>query len=144
MDPVAAHDFRALVRELQEENRTILLTTHDLAEAEMTCDRVTLVDRGRILATDNPRTIGALITRHRRIDVDGATREVVHALESVPGVVNIVERDGLGIRVETDQEEAAAVVLRLLLDAGITDVRTSLPSLEEVYLDMIDNRGMQI
>lgn len=54
MDPVAAHNFRGLVGELRAEGRTILLTTHDMVEAETVCDRFTLIDRGRQLATESP------------------------------------------------------------------------------------------
>jgi ABC-2 type transport system ATP-binding protein len=53
MDPIAARDFRILVRELRAEGRTVLLTTHDMAEAEAVCDRVALIDHGRVLAVEN-------------------------------------------------------------------------------------------
>ena len=72
MDPLAAREFRTLIGELKGEGRTILLTTHDMVEAETVCDRVTLLDRGRILATETPRTLGSLISRFQRIDVEGA------------------------------------------------------------------------
>ena len=49
MDPIAGRDFRALVVGLRSEGRTILLTTHDMAEAESVCDRVALIDHGRLL-----------------------------------------------------------------------------------------------
>src|SRR5262249_57279250 len=52
MDPVAAHDFRALVESLRGEGRTVLVTTHDMAEAEAICDRVTMIDGGRLLGTE--------------------------------------------------------------------------------------------
>lgn len=57
MDPVAAREFRALVGELRAEERTVLLTSHDMAEAEAVCDRVTLIDGGRLLATERPATL---------------------------------------------------------------------------------------
>jgi ABC-2 type transport system ATP-binding protein len=47
MDPMAARDFRTLVKALLAEGRTILLTTHDMAEAEALCDRVALIDHGQ-------------------------------------------------------------------------------------------------
>src|SRR6266511_3652525 len=72
MDPVAAREFRLLVVELKGEGRTILLTTHDMVEAELVCDRVSLIDHGRILATETPRSLGTLISRFQRIDVEGA------------------------------------------------------------------------
>ena len=59
MDPVGARTFRGLVRDLRAERRTVLLTTHDMAEAESVCDRVSLIDAGRLLRTEDPRTVGA-------------------------------------------------------------------------------------
>ncbi|WP_394813407.1 ATP-binding cassette domain-containing protein [Streptomyces johnsoniae] len=73
MDPVAAQDFRVLVDALRADGRTILLTTHDMAEAEAVCDRVSLVDHGRIIATRAPAGIGALISRYERVEARGVT-----------------------------------------------------------------------
>src|SRR3954462_13413091 len=72
-----ARDFRALIAELRGEGRTILLATHDMAEAEALCDRVTLIDRGSILATESPRTLGRVISRFQRIDVEGASDDLI-------------------------------------------------------------------
>src|SRR2546421_4874670 len=52
MDPLAAREFRTLIGELRGEGRTILLATHDMVEAEIVCDRVTLIDRGKIIAAE--------------------------------------------------------------------------------------------
>jgi ABC-2 type transport system ATP-binding protein len=71
MDPLAAREFRTLIGELREEGRTILLATHDMVEAETVCDRVTLIDRGKIVATESPRALGRVISRFQRIDVEG-------------------------------------------------------------------------
>ena len=60
MDPVAALRFRALVAELRDEGRTLLLATHNMPEAEQLCDRVTVIDRGRVLTTGPPKRLGPL------------------------------------------------------------------------------------
>jgi ABC-2 type transport system ATP-binding protein len=65
MDPLAAREFRTLVKELRSEGRTILLTTHDMSEAESLCDRVALIDRGRLLAVETPQTLSKLIASGR-------------------------------------------------------------------------------
>jgi ABC-2 type transport system ATP-binding protein len=48
------------------------------------------------------------------------------------------------VRIEVDEEGVTAQVLRLLVDAGVTSVRTSLPSLEEVYVQLIGERGLEV
>ncbi|MGZ4242635.1 MAG: ATP-binding cassette domain-containing protein [Actinomycetota bacterium] len=144
MDPLAAREFRTLIGELKGEGRTILLTTHDMVEAETVCDRVTLIDRGRLVATETPRTLGRLISRFQRIDVDDAPPELLAELERVAGVSAVTTQPDGSARVELNEEGTATVVLRRLVDAGATSVRTSLPSLEEVYVQTIGARGLEV
>jgi ABC-2 type transport system ATP-binding protein len=143
MDPLAAREFRALIGELRGEGRTILLATHDMAEAEALCDRVTLIDRGSILATESPRTLGRVISRFQRIDVEGARDDVVEQIAALAGVASVAPAD-TGIRIEVAEEGVTADVLKLLADSGVTAVRTSMPSLEEVYVQLIGDRGLQV
>jgi ABC-2 type transport system ATP-binding protein len=143
MDPLAAREFRALIGELRGEGRTILLATHDMAEAEALCDRVTLIDRGAILATESPRTLGRVISRFQRIDVEGAGDDVVAQIAALAGVASVSPAD-IGIRIEVAEEGVTADVLRLLVESGVTSVRTSMPSLEEVYVQLIGDRGLQV
>ncbi|QSB15008.1 ABC transporter ATP-binding protein [Natronosporangium hydrolyticum] len=148
MDPVAAREFRTLVDELRGEGRTVLLTTHDMAEAEAVCDRVTLIDGGRLLATERPATLSRWISTFARVvarEVPAPVAErLVDELAQLPGVAEVHRVPPDGLRVETAAEETAPGVLRALLDAGVTAVATEQPSLEEVYLRVIGDRGMGV
>ena len=144
MDPLAAREFRRLIGELKREGRTILLTTHDMVEAETVCDRVTLIDRGKILATESPRSLGRLISRFQRIDVEGADARLLATVGALPGVGAVTAREDGGARIEVNEEGATREVLRHLVEAGVTSVKTSLPSLEEVYVQVIGERGLEI
>ncbi len=148
MDPVAAQEFRHLVRGLRAEGRTVLITTHDMAEAEAICDRVTLIDNGSILATERPSTLGTWITRYARVRADGVPPErvssVTAALEALSGVAAVRESAPGTLVVDTAADGAAPEVLRLLLELGITDVATTRPDLAEVYLQVIGKRGMRV
>jgi ABC-2 type transport system ATP-binding protein len=144
LDPVAGREFRALVAELRAEGRTVLVTTHDMAEAEAICDRVSLIDGGRLLATEDPRTIGRWLTTYERVEAAAVAPDVAADLAGLPGVAAVHRQPDGGIRVETDAPGAATVVLRRLLDAGVTAVTTSRPSLEEVYLHLIGSRGLRV
>jgi ABC-2 type transport system ATP-binding protein len=143
MDPLAAREFRTLIAELKAEGRTILLATHDMVEAETVCDRVTLIDRGKMVATESPRTLGRVISRFQRIDVEGVEGAVLDEIRTFSGVSSVTTVDG-GARIEVDEEGATRVVLARLVDAGATSVRTSLPSLEEVYVHLIGERGLEV
>ena len=144
MDPLAAREFRQLIGELKGEGRTILLTTHDMVEAETVCDRVTLIDRGRLLATETPRTLGSLISRFQRIDVENAPDALLVELELIAGVSSVSLQPDGSVRIEVTEEGATSLVLRQLVEAGVTSVKTSLPSLEEVYVQMIGERGLTV
>jgi ABC-2 type transport system ATP-binding protein len=143
MDPLAAREFRGLISELRGEGRTILLATHDMAEAEALCDRVTLIDRGAILATESPRTLGRVISRFQRIDVEGADDTLLARVAGLNGVARVTPAD-VGVRIEIAEEGVTAQVLKLLVDSGVTAVRTSVPSLEEVYVHLIGDRGLEV
>ena len=114
-----------------------------MVEAETVCDRVTLIDRGTILATESPRALGRVISRYQRIDVEGAPPELLDRVRTLSGVANVSAADG-GARIEVAEEGTTGTVLKLLVDAGVTSVKTSLPSLEEVYVHLIGDRGLEI
>ena len=142
MDPVAARGFRDLIGRLKREGRTVLITTHDMSEAESVCDRVSLITDGRLIATENPRTIGGWITQYERIEAEDVPSELQASLTRMPGVVTVdVPREGV-IRIESNG--VARQVLRALVDAGVTKVRSAPPSLEDVYLKVIGDRGMAV
>ena len=144
MDPVAAHDFRNLIHELRSDQRTVLLTTHDMVEAEAVCDRVTLVDRGRTLLTERPDAVGAMVSRYERVDAGGVDPALRERITLLPGVVSLTGQTGSRIRVETDGAAATREVLALLVAGGVTRLATSRPNLEEVYLHLIGSRGMGV
>jgi ABC-2 type transport system ATP-binding protein len=84
LDPQASRDLRERVRELKAQGRTVLLTTHYMEEADQLCDRVAIIDHGRIVALDTPaalkRTIRAEEVVHLEIGVDGDDAAVIDRL----------------------------------------------------------------
>jgi ABC-2 type transport system ATP-binding protein len=148
MDPVAAMEFRTLVAELRAEGRTVLLTTHDMAEAEAVCDRVTLIDGGRLLTTERPATLGRWISSYARVEASEVPPELAERLVAelgrLPGVATVRQIPPDRLRAETTAPDAGAKVLRWLLDAGVTSVGTTQPDLREVYLHVIGDRGMHV
>jgi ABC-2 type transport system ATP-binding protein len=145
MDPVAARDFRQLVCELRDEGRTILLTTHDMAEAEALCDRVALIDRGRLLAVETPAKLSQYVAKFERIDFEGGHDTLIERLRQQRGVATVTPAaHGGGPRIELSEDGVQRQVLALLVETGITSIRTSRPGLEEVYVHMIGDRGLQV
>jgi ABC-2 type transport system ATP-binding protein len=144
MDPVAARDFRRLLTDLRGNGRTILLATHDMSEAEAVCDRVALIDRGRIRGIEDPKEVGRWLTAYERVDARGVLPELLLRIRHLPGTGAVEDLGDGWLRVQTTSAGAAHAILELLIGAGITSVRTSLPSLEDVYLNLIGDRGLSV
>lgn len=148
MDPVSARAFRGLVREVVADGATVLLTTHDMAEAEALCDEVSMIDGGRLLATSSPRALGELLTAYERIDVRLGDAEEAARLAAELGdradVVSASVHDETTVRVETHGRDAVADVLSALVARGLTQVSVTSPSLDEVYVHVIGDRGMDV
>lgn len=145
MDPVAAHEFRNLVRELRDEGRTVLLTTHDMAEAEAVCDRVSVIDRGRLITTADPRTIGTWLTRFEHVRAHGVTPALADAVADLPGVARVRRDDSGPVTFETGEPGATRAVVGLLMDSGVTSITVGPPPLEEVYLHLLGkDRGLAV
>jgi ABC-2 type transport system ATP-binding protein len=143
MDPVAAREFRVLVRQLQAEGRTLLITTHDMAEAEAVCNRVSLIDAGKLLGTEDPRTIGQWMRGSERVIASGVQDETIGELAVLSGVT-AVRHENEGVVIETADRSTVTAVLSLLVGAGVTGVSTRRPSLEDVYLQVIGDRKLAI
>ncbi len=143
MDPLASRDFRNLVKELQAEGRTILLTTHDMAEAEALCDRVALIDHGRLLAVETPTSLSQLVSRYERIDFEHGDGALVEQVRALPGISSVAGGNG-SHRIELADPSAIGSVLGFLVSSGVTQLRTSRPSLEEVYIHLIGDRGLKV
>ncbi|MER6435952.1 ABC transporter ATP-binding protein [Streptomyces sp. NPDC001185] len=143
MDPVAALDFRTLIGDLQREGRTVLLTTHDMVEAAAVCDRVSLIDRGRLIMTESTDAVGRLLSRYERVVAEEVPADLMPRLETLPGVV-AVRHDAGRVEVETEQPSATSSVLGVLAAAGVHRVSATRPDLGEVYLHLVGRRGMAV
>jgi ABC-2 type transport system ATP-binding protein len=133
LDPAARRDAWDLIREMREHGATVVLVTHFMEEAERLCDRVAIVDRGRVAATGSPQ---GLIADH----ADGVrvafTTDApdVGWLAAVPHVSS-VERHGPRVEIEGDGPVLTHVAAALLAH-GIEphDLHPEMPSLEDVFL----------
>jgi ABC-2 type transport system ATP-binding protein len=130
-DPLMEAVFQDYVHELREAGRTILLSSHVLAQVEALCDRVTIIRLGKTVETG---TLGEL--RHlTRTSVTVETARPVSGLERVDGVHGVVLEAGNGTRarfhVDTPRIDA---VLRHLVDFHVVSLECEPPTLEELFL----------
>jgi ABC-2 type transport system ATP-binding protein len=109
-----------------------------MAEAEAVCDRVALIDHGRVLAVETPRTLSRLIAKYERVDFEWHSDRLTEQIQRVDGVSSVSQlEESTHFRVELCDDSAAKRVLEFLVREGVTSIRTSRPTLEEVYVHMI-------
>ena len=107
LDVAAARDVRVEVRRWMDEDpeRTVILTTHYMVEADELCDRIAIVDHGRIAALDTPDGLKGTVAQDTTVDLDlGAGGDVLSTLRAIDGVVGATIRGG-------DEGERATVIL---------------------------------
>ncbi len=138
LDPEARRDTWKLIEGVRDRGVTIVLVTHLMEEAERLCDRVALIDRGRVIALDRPAALGEQASTSQRIRLrsPGSLGETI--LESVPEVSR-VERHGPDIVAFGSGDLLTAVVLAFDR-AGLRaeDVRTETTSLEDAFLTLTE------
>ncbi len=137
LDPQARHATWDLVSGIRAKGKTVFLTTHYMEEAERLCDRVMIIDHGRIVALDTPDSLVRDLGAEQRIafDTEGATDGVLAAIRAVPGVAR-VEQAGGHVVVYGQSDRLLSPVLEVLESAHLAfhDLRTEQPNLEDVFL----------
>lgn len=143
LDPVGARELRVLVRELADSGKTIFLTTHYMFEADSICDRIAVINKGKLVAEGTPASIKRLVEEQGVVEVEaeGISSDHVAGLRSLPGVtsVSIGERELAQVITihcanPTDLMTHLGVVL-----AGIKlqKVSSREPTLEDAYVQLI-------
>ncbi len=153
LDVGASRDVRRFIRRWVDENpsRTILITTHYMAEADELCDRVAIINKGQVLACDTPATL-----KHRlqgeaiiRMEVSPLNGLGVDIFESLPGVRKVVHRpqDGFSVlEFILEQDDALGAVVNTMTSANIhiLNLHKREPSLEDVFVDLVGRSMEQV
>ncbi|HEU0133081.1 MAG TPA: ABC transporter ATP-binding protein [Mycobacteriales bacterium] len=141
---VDVHGRRALwdhVNALKDEGRSVLLTTNYLEEATALCDRVVIVDRGRVLADERPEILRRQSGTTLLLSVDARAAEAAAAVTRDTGAPASAA-DARTVRVALPGDEVAApAVAAASRVATVTGIRTDEPSLEEVFLRLTGQRA---
>ncbi len=144
LDPKQIIETRQLIKELAGDH-TIILSTHILPEVSQTCQRVVIINKGRVVAVDSPENLTARLrgseTMFVQVDAPGA--DVPGALRAIPGVTRVVPASlagtATGFEVDSDsgrdvrRELASTIVTR---GGGLLELRPMRMSLEEIFLHL--------
>ena len=146
LDPEQVAEMRRLIRDLRGES-TVILSTHILPEVESTCDRVIIINRGRILAVDTPRNLNQRLRQTSQIylEVLGPNERVSARLAAIPGVIAVeisaASTDGVtSLTVTTQKERDVRAELAACITAagwGLLELRPVAMSLETIFLSVL-------
>jgi ABC-2 type transport system ATP-binding protein len=140
LDPQARLEIHGLVLDLRREQRTILMTTHYIEEAEKLCDRVAIVDEGRIVAMGTPREIQQKALAHATIEIELAAPLGDLPLPGWPEADQItVDQARMKIAVTTPRPARIVVDMVKWLDekgVELADIRIKRPSLEDAFIEL--------
>jgi ABC-2 type transport system ATP-binding protein len=146
LDPAQVVEVRKIVREIGQE-RTVLLSTHILSEAQQVCNRVLIINKGRIVAEDTPERLQARLAGAQRVTVrvKGEISDAVPFISKIPGVINIVSKADDSIEFESAPgEDTRAQVARAIVQAGfdLLELQPATINLEEIFLQLTSDEGV--
>ena len=135
LDPQSRRTIWELVRGIRERGKTVFLTTHLMEEAERLCDRVAIIERGKIIDVDTPERLVRKYCPERAVVLVTETPAAADLFRAIPGVDDVSEHDGR-ITIRGSSIELVTEVIRCISDRRIevSDFRTILPTLEDVFL----------
>ena len=142
LDPQVRREIYDVIEELRREKKTILMTTHYIEEAERLCDRVAIVDFGKVIALGTPRELKAHSGGATRIEVRLSKPETNGALTNLEGVADARAVGGTYV-LHSKRPPQTIVSLVKHLEAGgneLVSLEIATPSLEDVFIEMTGRR----
>ena len=144
LDPRARIEFRTLIRELASDGKTILLSSHILTELAEMCDVVTVIEKGRILASGTVQQILEGVRRRRILSVRLARRDeaIERFLLEQPGIINVHEAgDRLQFELTGGDDEQVALVGRLVASGfPVLEFSAHSAGLEDLFIEITEGR----
>ena len=135
LDPHARRAMWELVRDVRERGKTVFLTTHFMEEAEHLCDRVAIVESGRIVALDSPEALVRELGGANRVRLEVMGNPDLESVRGLAGVTS-ARRAGAVVEIEGTAAGLASRAVQLLAGQGVevVDLTTRAATLEDVYL----------
>jgi ABC-2 type transport system ATP-binding protein len=142
LDAMLRRDIYSLFERFREEERTVLLTTHYIEEAERLCDRVAIIDHGRLIALGTPRELVQRSGKGTRLEVRLAKPVPTERLKQLEAVLDCRVTDGTYFLHAQPPAQAVASLIRFLESEGnaLLDLHIAQPSLEDVFVDLTGRR----
>lgn len=144
LDPVAARDIRQVVRDLRDSQKTILLTTHYMFEADELCRRIAVINHGKIVALDTPANLKRVVQDLAvvELEVKNVAPQMIEQLRQLPFVDAVTVQEGEQssfLVIQTPRgAEAVPELLAVFEGALIQKVAVREPTLEDAYVRLVE------
>jgi ABC-2 type transport system ATP-binding protein len=141
LDPVQIIEVRDIIKEIGKEH-TILLSTHILPEAQQVCDRVLIINKGKIVAEDTTERLQARLMGANRVMIKilgHSIDEVIPIVAATRGVITVIAKEDNALEFEcSTNEDARPDVARAIINAGydLLELQSTSMSLEEIFLQL--------
>jgi ABC-2 type transport system ATP-binding protein len=143
LDPAVRRDLRSDIQRMRHDGFTVLMTTHDMEEAEQLCDRIAVIDRGRLVATGTPQELVSRSTATTAISLGASAVLDRDSQAAIDGVRDLTV-DGARARFRSDDVNRTLAALVALLQnrhITITDLHVEKASLEDVLIELTSRPG---
>jgi ABC-2 type transport system ATP-binding protein len=140
LDPQVRQEIHGVIQQLKEDRRSILITTHYIEEAERLCDRVAIIDAGKIIEMGTPREIQQRVLGHTLVEI--TTNEAM-AVDQLPEALRnekyTSRDDGRTLSMQSQHPAALIVELVKWIDVSglrLLDIHMKRPTLEDVFIEL--------
>jgi len=147
LDPQSSVEIREFVKKINRKNKTtIILTTHMMVEADMLCDRIGIIDHGKIVALDTSANLKKLVsganTTVLELEIANLTTNMVSLVRSLECVSSVSQDDSTHIKVHANGDEAFDTIIDAVrAEKGkISSVKNLEPTLEDVFLHITGHK----
>jgi ABC-2 type transport system ATP-binding protein len=141
LDPQSSAEIREMVRKInKEQGTTMILTTHMMVEADLLCDRIGIIDRGKIVALDTSVNLKKLVsgtdTTMLELDIPNVTPVMMQGMKSLSCVSSLLHEDQTRVKVRATGDDCFDVIMDAIRKSGgkVRTVRNLEPTLEDVFL----------
>ncbi len=140
LDPKQIHEIRELIKSMAGE-RTIILSTHILPEVSMTCDKVVIINEGKIVAVDTTENIGRSFTHTNQIEVtvQGPSDRIIGNLTKMDGIKR-VDHKGVSYIIDVEKDtDLRAEIAKKIVENGfdLLELKRKSLSLEDIFLKLV-------
>jgi len=141
LDPQARRDTWELIEGIRDRGVTIVLVSHFMEEAERLCDRVALIDKGRVVVVDTPAALAERVETEQRIQFRPSAPVSDALLTGVPGVTNVIRRGDVVVVTGTGDVLNAVISMLARQQIVARQLRVDQANLEDAFLELTGRHG---